>query len=124
MKKLWLSLILVMLSLFGCKSLETEKKSSIKVNLIGDFAPKDNLTVLLFAYDERIADKKADLVGKEVVALKSEENFVEFIVPKDTRTYYISLEDNKNYSIDYSSGSIIKLEFEKNNEVKINKKSN
>ena len=122
MKKIWLGLILIMFSLLGCKSLEEKNENSIKINLIGNIVPKDNLTVLLFAYDDRIADKKADLVGKENIILKEHENIVEFITPKDNRTYYISLENNDDYSLDYSSGSIQKLKFTKGNEVKINKK--
>lgn len=122
MKKIWLGLILVIFSLLGCKNLEEKKENSIKVNLIGNTIPKDNLTVLLFAYDDRIADKKADLVGKEKVVLKEHETPIEFIVPKDARTYYISLENNENYYLDYSSGSIQKLEFMKDNNVKINRK--
>lgn len=122
MKKIWLRLVLIMFSLLGCKSLEEERENLIKINLIGNIVPKDNLTVLLFAYNARIADKKANLVGKENIVLKEHENIVEFITPKDNRTYYISLENNDNYSLDYSSGSIQKLEFMKENEVKINKK--
>ena len=122
MKKIWLGLILVIFSLLGCKNLEEKKENSIKVNLIGNTIPKDNLTVLLFAYDDRIADKKADLVGKENIVLKEHENIIEFTTPKDNRTYYISLENTDDYSLDYSSGSIQKLEFMKENKVKINKK--
>ena len=122
MKKIWLGLVLIMFSLLGCKSLEEKNENSIKINLIGNIIPKDNLTILLFAYDDRIADKKADLVGKENIVLKEYENIIEFTTPKDNRTYYISLENNDDYSLDYSSGSIQKLEFMKENKVKINKK--
>lgn len=122
MKKIWLRLVLIMFSLLGCKSLEEERENLIKINLIGNIVLKDNLTILLFAYNARIADKKVNLVGKENIVLKEHENIVEFITPKDNRTYYISLENNDNYSLDYSSGSIQKLEFMKENEVKINKK--
>lgn len=122
MKKIWFGLILTMFSLLGCKSLKEKRENSIKINLIGNIIPKDNLTVLLFAYDDRIADKKADLVGKENIVLKEYENIIEFTTPKDNRTYYISLENNDDYSLDYSSGSIQKLEFMKDNKVKINKK--
>ena len=122
MKKIWFGLILIMFSLLGCKSLEEKNENSIKINLIGNIIPKDNLTVLLFAYDDRIADKKANLVGKENIILKEHENIVEFITLKDNRTYYISLENTDDYSLDYSSGSIQKLEFMKENKVKINKK--
>lgn len=122
MKKIWFGLILIMFSLLGCKSLEEKNENSIKINLIGNIIPKDNLTILLFAYDDRIADKKADLVGKENIVLKEYENIIEFTTPKDNRTYYISLENNDDYSLDYSSGSIQKLEFMKENKVKINKK--
>ncbi|MGL5278009.1 MAG: hypothetical protein ACRC8M_02855 [Cetobacterium sp.] len=122
MKKIWLTLILIMSSLLGCKSLEEKKENSIKINLIGNIVPKDNLTVLLFAYDNRIADKKADLVRKESIVLKEHENIIEFIVPKDTRTYYISLDNKETYSLDYSSGSIQNLEFTQVNNIKVNKK--
>lgn len=122
MKKIWFGLILIMFSLLGCKSLEEKNENSIKINLIGNIISKDNLTILLFAYDDRIADKKADLVGKENIVLKEYENIIEFTTPKDNRTYYISLENNDDYSLDYSSGSIQKLEFMKENKVKINKK--
>ena len=80
------------------------------------------MTDLIFEDKYRIAEKKDDLVGKENIGLKAHENIIEYKTPKDNRTYYISLENKDDYSLDYSSGSIQKLEFMKENKVKINKK--
>lgn len=122
MKKRYLTLILIAFGMLGCQNLN--EKQEIKINLIGNTTSKDKLGVLLFSYDTKVADKKADLVSKKNIELKEKNNTIIFKIPKNeiNKNYYISLEENENYIIDYSNGTVPNVEILKNNEVKIKKK--
>ncbi|MCQ8213410.1 hypothetical protein NON08_12955 [Cetobacterium somerae] len=122
MKKRYLTLILIAFGMIGCQNLN--EKQEIKINLIGNTTSKDKLGVLLFSYDTKVADKKADLVSKKNIELKEKNNTIIFKIPKNeiNKNYYISLEENENYIIDYSNGTVPNVEILKNNEVKIKKK--
>lgn len=122
MKKI-IFFIMMNIFLVSCSSLSN--KESLKINLVKDDIQKEKVEVKLFAYDERIADKAATLISTKEVELTGKETSLTFEVPKktDENTYYVTLGDMGDYKIDYSEGSIEKLEVDKDNSVKIIKKS-
>lgn len=129
MKKLLITIIITLFALTGCKGLEKNvMKEKISIHLTGDISSQEKIGVLLFAYDERIADKKATLIEEKDILLKKHENIIDFYLPlkiediTENRVYYISLKNNDKYIIDYNSGNVFNLKKNEINKIKLKRK--